>query len=96
MSAPQFLEFGDRIVNVSRIVSLAPPVRTSDGYEIVARVDGFSFTETYDDADDAIDRFRAIATALLGESPLRAADEEKLDPARLRSMLSELVSDAAS
>lgn len=94
MSAPQFIEFGNRVVNVSRIVSLAPPVRTADGYELDARVDGFSFKEIYDDMDEAIDRFHSIATVLLGESPLRAADEEKLDPNRLRSMLSELVSDA--
>lgn len=94
MSVPQFIEFGDRIVNVARIVSVAPPVRTADGYELDARVDGFSFKEIYDDMDDAIDRFTALATVLLGESPLRAADEERLDPDRLRSMLSELVSDA--
>jgi hypothetical protein len=93
MSAPQFIEFGDRIVNVSRIVSMAPPVRTSAGYEIDARVDGFSFKEIYDDMDEAIDRFRAVATVLLGESPLKH-DADKLDPARLRSLLSELVADA--
>ena len=40
--------------------------------------------------DEALARFHSIATVLLGESPLRAADEEKLDPNRLRSMLSEL------
>ena len=90
MSAPQFIEFGNRVVNVSRIVSIAPPVRTSAGYELDARVDGFSFKETYDDMDEAIERFTALAAVLLGESPLRAADEEKLDPNRLRSMLSEL------
>lgn len=93
MSAPQFIEFGDRIVNVSRIVSMAPPVRTADGYELDARVDGFSFKEIYDDIDEAVERFTSLATLLLGEAPSRR-DEELLDPARLRAMLSDLVSDA--
>jgi hypothetical protein len=93
MSAPQFIEFGDRIVNVSRIVSMAPPVRTADGYELDARVDGFSFKEIYDDIDEAVERFTSLATVLLGEAPSRR-DEELLDPARLRAMLSDLVSDA--
>jgi hypothetical protein len=93
MSAPQFIEFGDRIVNVSRIVSMAPPVRTADGYELDARVDGFSFKEIYDDMDEAVERFTSLATVLLGEAPSRR-DEELLDPARLRAMLSDLVSDA--
>jgi hypothetical protein len=93
MSAPQFIEFGDRIVNVSRIVSMAPPVRTADGYELDARVDGFSFKEIYDDIDEAVERFTSLATVLLGEAPSRR-DEEMLDPVRLRAMLTDLVSDA--
>jgi hypothetical protein len=93
MSAPQFIEFGDRIVNVSRIVSMAPPVRTADGYELDARVDGFSFKEIYDDIDEAVERFTSLATVLLGEAP-SGRDEEMLDPARLRAMLTDLVSDA--
>jgi hypothetical protein len=93
MSAPQFIEFGDRIVNVSRIVSMAPPVRTADGYELDARVDGFSFKEIYDDMDEAVERFTSLATVLLGEAPSRR-DEEMLDPVRLRAMLTDLVSDA--
>jgi len=93
MSAPQFIEFGDRIVNVSRIVSMAPPVRTADGYELDARVDGFSFKEIYDDIDEAVERFTSLATVLLGEDPPRR-DEELLDPARLRAMLTDLVADA--
>ena len=93
MSAPQFIEFGDRIVNVSRIVSMAPPVRTADGYELDARVDGFSFKEIYDDIDEAVERFASLATVLLGEAPSRR-DEELLDPARLRAMLTDLVADA--
>ncbi|HET7653548.1 MAG TPA: hypothetical protein VFK42_10965 [Acidimicrobiales bacterium] len=93
MSAPQFIEFGDRIVNVSRIVSMAPPVRTADGYELDARVDGFSFKEIYDDIDEAVERFTSLATVLLGEAPSRR-DEELLDPARLRAMLTDLVADA--
>ena len=92
MSAPQFIEFGDRIVNVSRIVSMAPPVRTADGYELDARVDGFSFKEIYDDMDEAVERFTSLATVLLGEAPSRR-DEEMLDPVRLRAMLTDLVSD---
>jgi len=93
MSAHQFIEFGDRIVNVSRIVSMAPPVRTANGYELDARVDGFSFKEIYDDLDEAVERFTSLATVLLGESPTRH-DEEKIDPGRLRAMLSDLVADA--
>jgi hypothetical protein len=93
-SAPQFIEFGDRIVNVSRIVSMAPPVRTADGYELDARVDGFSFKEIYDDIDEAVERFTSLATLLLGEAPASRRDEEMLDPARLRAMLTDLVSDA--
>jgi len=93
MSAHQFIEFGDRIVNVSRIVSMAPPVRTANGYELDARVDGYSFKEIYDDLDEAVERFTSLATVLLGES-LTRHDEEKIDPGRLRAMLSDLVSDA--
>jgi hypothetical protein len=93
MSAPQFIEVGDRIVTVSRIVSMAPPVRTADGYELDARVDGFSFKEIYDDMDEAVERFTSLATVLLGEAPSRR-DEEMLDPVRLRAMLTDLVSDA--
>jgi len=93
VSAPRFIEFGDRIVNVSHVVSVAPPVRTADGYEIDARVDGYSFKEIYDDMDEAVERFTSLATVLLGAAPSRR-DEEMLDPARLRAMLSDLVSDA--
>jgi hypothetical protein len=87
------LVLGVGLVLVWGIVSMAPPVRTADGYELDARVDGFSFKEIYDDIDEAVERFTSLATVLLGEAPSRR-DEELLDPARLRAMLTDLVADA--
>jgi hypothetical protein len=93
VSAPQFIEFGDRIVNVSRIVSMAPPIRTAAGFELEARVDGFSFKEIFDDIDEANARYADVATFLLaGHQPVRTIEAAD-DPDRLRALLSELATE---
>ena len=91
MAVPPFIEFGERIVNTARIVTISPPRRTQDGFEIEARVDGFSHKEIYGDVDEADDRYAEIASTLLDlpPAPGRIESEDRSEITALLASLAE-------
>ena len=89
MAVPPFIEFGERIVNTSRIVTISPPRRTQDGFEIEARVDGFSHKEIYGDLDEAEDRYSEIASTLLDLPPMPGRAEDRNEITALLASLAE-------
>jgi hypothetical protein len=94
VAVPPFIEFGERIINTTRIVSIAPPKRTADGHEIEARIDGFSHKEVYGNIEDADDRYDTLATLLLDMPPAHPVDAAE-ESHHLRAMLSSLADDLA-
>lgn len=69
MAVPQFIEFAQRIVNVSRIVTVSPPRMTAEGIELECRIDGNSYREHYRDEDEAELRYEVLKGWLLDEPP---------------------------
>lgn len=73
MSAPSFILFQGRILNTARLVTLAPPRPDSGKHIIEARADGgVTYTEEFDDPEEAAGRYLHLAAVLLGDADIAA------------------------
>lgn len=66
--APAFILFQGRLLGTAHVVSLAPPRPDGGKHIIEARVTGgSSYTEEFDDADEAAGRYLSLASELLDD-----------------------------
>lgn len=63
-----FILFSDRLVNVAHVVTVSPPRPDGGKHVIEARVvGGVSYTEEYDDPEEAAGRYLTLAAELLDD-----------------------------
>jgi hypothetical protein len=66
--APSFILFQGRILNTARLITLAPPRPDNGKHIIEARAEGgVSYTEEYEDPEEAAGRYLQLAATLLDD-----------------------------
>ena len=68
MAAPDFLLFQGRILNTSKLITLAPPRPDNGKHVIEARAEGgVSYYEEFEDPEAAAGRYLQLAASLLDD-----------------------------